>query len=137
MSARVAAFVAGLLFGIGLYTAQMVNPNKVLAFLDIAGRWDPSLALVMGSAVLITGLGFPLVLRRSKPVWNDSFSLPMRRDIDRPLLLGAALFGIGWGMAGYCPGPAIAALLINPAEAVPFVLAMLLGARVQSRQSRR
>lgn len=133
MSARVAAFVAGLLFGIGLYAAQMVNPDKVLAFLDIAGRWDPSLALVMGSAVLITGLGFPLVLRRSKPVWSDSFSLPMRRDIDRPLLLGATLFGIGWGMAGYCPGPAIAALLIHPAEAIPFLLAMLAGGWAQAR----
>lgn len=133
MSSRVAAFVAGLLFGIGLYTAQMVNPDKVLAFLDIAGGWDPSLALVMGSAVLITGLGFPLVLRRSKPVLGDSFSLPMRRDIDRDLLTGAALFGVGWGIAGYCPGPAIAALLIHPAEAIPFLLAMLAGGWAQAR----
>jgi len=133
MSSRVAAFVAGLLFGIGLYTAQMVNPVKVLAFLDIAGRWDPSLALVMGAAVLITGLGFPLVLRRSKPAWGDSFSLPMRRDIDRDLLSGAALFGVGWGIAGYCPGPAIAALLIHPTEAIPFLLAMLAGGWAQAR----
>lgn len=137
MSARVAAFVAGLLFGIGLYTAQMVNPVKVLAFLDIAGRWDPSLALVMGAAVLITGLGFPLVLRRSKPLWGNNFTLPTRRDIDRDLLAGAALFGIGWGIAGYCPGPAIAALLIHPTEAIPFLLAMLAGGWAQARRVQR
>ena len=137
MRSLVAAFIAGLLFGIGLYVDQMINPEKVLAFLDISGRWDPSLALVMGAAVGVTTLGFPMVFRRGKPLWEASFSLPTYHDIDRPLLLGATLFGIGWGMAGFCPGPAIAALLINPAEAVPFVLAMLLGARVQSRQSHR
>ena len=136
MSSRVAAFMAGLLFGIGLYVAQMVNPNKVLSFLDIAGRWDPSLALVMGSAVLVTGLGFPLALRRGKPLWGDGFTLPTRRDIDRDLLVGAALFGIGWGIAGYCPGPAIAALLIHPSEAIPFVVAMLVGGWAQARRAR-
>lgn len=136
MRSLTASFIAGLLFGIGLYVAQMVNPDKVLAFLDVSGQWDLSLALVMGAAVSVTALGFPVVFRRGKPLWSDTFSLPAHHDIDRPLLLGAALFGIGWGMAGYCPGPAIAALLINPAEAVPFVLAMLLGARVQSRQFR-
>jgi len=137
MRSLVAAFIAGLLFGIGLYVAQMVNPEKVLAFLDISGRWDPSLALVMGAAVGVTALGFPLVFRRGKPLWAAGFSLPTYHDIDRPLLLGAALFGIGWGIAGYCPGPAVAALLIHPAEAVPFVLAMLGGAWVQSRTFRR
>lgn len=137
MRTLAAAFIAGVLFGIGLYVAQMVNPEKVLAFLDVGGRWDPSLALVMGAAVGVTALGFPRVLRGEKPLWAARFSLPADHDIDRPLLLGAGLFGLGWGMAGYCPGPAVAALLIQPAEAVPFVLAMLGGAWVQSRTVRR
>ncbi|MDY6957276.1 MAG: DUF6691 family protein [Pseudomonadota bacterium] len=135
MRALAAAFVAGLLFGIGLFVAQMVNPHKVIAFLDVPGDWDPSLALVMGSAVLVTAVGFPLVFRRGSPFWAPTFSLPADHDIDRSLLGGAALFGIGWGIAGYCPGPAVAALLINPAEAIPFVAAMLLGAWTQSRRT--
>jgi uncharacterized membrane protein YedE/YeeE len=136
MKSLMAAFAAGLLFGMGLFVAQMVNPHKVLAFLDLAGHWDPSLALVMGAAVGVTALGFPKVLGRKKPLWEPAFSLPIYRDIDRDLLSGAALFGIGWGIAGYCPGPAIAALLINPAEAIPFVLAMLAGAWTQGYRAR-
>lgn len=135
MKSLAAAFVAGLLFGIGLFVAQMVNPHKVIAFLDVPGGWDPSLALVMGSAVLVTAVGFPRVFRRGGPLWASTFSLPDYHDIDRNLLGGAALFGIGWGIAGYCPGPAVAALLINPAEAIPFVAAMLLGAWMQSRRT--
>ncbi|NCU00718.1 DUF6691 family protein [Candidatus Macondimonas diazotrophica] len=135
MRALAAAFVAGLLFGIGLFMAQMVNPHKVIAFLNVRSDWDPSLALVMGSAVLVTAVGFPLVFRRRSPLWASTFSLPDYHDIDRRLLGGAALFGIGWGIAGYCPGPAVAALLINPAEAIPFVAAMLLGAWMQSRRT--
>ena len=128
MKARVAALISGILFGLGLTVSRMVNPKKVLGFLDVAGQWDPSLLLVMGGGVLVTVLSFPWIQRRGRPLWAERFSLPTRSDIDRNLLLGAALFGIGWAIAGYCPGPAIAALLINPAEAVPFVLAMLLGA---------
>ncbi|HMW15791.1 MAG: YeeE/YedE family protein [Pseudomonadales bacterium] len=133
MKARVAALISGILFGLGLTVSQMVNPQKVLGFLDVAGQWDPSLLLVMGGGVLVTVLSFPWIQRRGRPLWAERFSLPTRSDIDRNLLLGAALFGIGWAIAGYCPGPAIAALLINPAEAVPFVLAMLLGAWLQPR----
>ncbi|HMW84018.1 MAG TPA: YeeE/YedE family protein [Pseudomonadales bacterium] len=133
MKARVAALISGILFGLGLTVSQMVNPKKVLGFLDVAGQWDPSLLLVMGGGVLVTVLSFPWIQRRGRPLWAERFSLPTRSDIDRNLLLGAALFGIGWAIAGYCPGPAIAALLINPAEAVPFVLAMLLGAWLQPR----
>jgi len=133
MKARVAALISGILFGLGLTVSQMVNPQKVLGFLDVAGQWDPSLLLVMGGGVLVTVLSFPWIQRRGRPLWAERFSLPTRSDIDRNLLLGAALFGSGWAIAGYCPGPAIAALLINPAEAVPFVLAMLLGAWLQPR----
>lgn len=133
MKARVAALISGILFGLGLTVAQMVNPQKVLGFLDVAGQWDPSLLLVMGGGVLVTVLSFPWIQHRGRPLWAERFSLPIRSDIDRNLLLGAVLFGIGWAIAGYCPGPAIAALLINPAEAVPFVLAMLLGAWLQPR----
>ncbi len=133
MKARLAALISGILFGLGLTVSQMVNPQKVLGFLDVAGQWDPSLLLVMGGGVLVTVLSFPWIQRRGRPLWAERFSLPTRSDIDRNLLLGAALFGIGWAIAGYCPGPAIAALLINPAEAVPFVLAMLLGAWLQPR----
>lgn len=133
MKARVAALISGILFGLGLTVSQMVNPQKVLGFLDVAGQWDPSLLLVMGGGVLVTVLSFPWIQRRGRPLWAERFSLPTRSDIDRNLLLGAVLFGIGWAIAGYCPGPAIAALLINPAEAVPFVLAMLLGAWLQPR----
>lgn len=133
MKSLVAAGISGILFGLGLTVAQMVNPQKVIGFLDVAGRWDPSLALVMGGGVLVTALSFPWIQGRGQPLWATRFSLPTRRDIDRNLLLGAALFGIGWGIAGYCPGPAIAALVIHPSEAIPFVLAMLAGAWLQPR----
>ncbi|MGB5234587.1 MAG: DUF6691 family protein [Candidatus Macondimonas sp.] len=133
MKVLAAALISGILFGFGLTVAQMVNPQKVIAFLDVAGHWDPSLALVMGGGVLVTALSFPWILGRGRPLWAPDFSLPIHHGIDRDLLLGAALFGIGWGIAGYCPGPAIAALLIHPAEAIPFVLAMLAGAWLQPR----
>ncbi len=126
-----AASISGVLFGLGLSVAQMVNPRKVIAFLDVTGSWDPSLALVMGGGVLVTALLFPWIQRRRQPLWASRFNLHTGAAIDRKLLIGAILFGIGWGIAGYCPGPAIAALLIHPAEAIPFVLAMLAGAWLQ------
>jgi len=96
---------AGLLFGAGLLISGMANPAKVLNFLDVLGHWDPSLGFVMGGAVACTLIGYPLVQRRAQPVFNNSFQLPTRRDIDRPLVVGAVLFGTGWGVSGYCPGP--------------------------------
>lgn len=96
---------AGLLFGAGLLISGMANPAKVLNFLDVFGHWDPSLAFVMGGAVACTFVGFPLVQKRPHPIFNASFELPTRRDIDRPLIVGALLFGLGWGVSGYCPGP--------------------------------
>ena len=119
--------LAGLLFGLGLIVSMMVNPAKVLAFLDIAGAWDPSLAFVMGGALTVTLVGYRLVLRRPKPWLADSFALPTRRQIDRRLVAGAALFGIGWGMAGFCPGPAIVATVLLPETAIAFVAAMIVG----------
>jgi len=123
-----AALVGGLLFGAGLAVSQMVNPNKVLGFLDLAGPWDPSLALVMAGALAVTALGYRVLMaRRQAPLCDQRFYLPEKRVIDRPLLMGASLFGIGWGMAGYCPGPAVAALVINPREALLMLLGIGLG----------
>lgn len=104
------ALLSGLVFGVGLTVSQMTNPDKVLAFLDITGRWDASLAFVMIGALLVTVFSFRVVLRRAVPVAEHMFHVPTRQDIDRPLLMGAALFGIGWGMTGLCPGPAIAGI---------------------------
>lgn len=133
MKSLSAALISGVLFGLGLSVAQMVNPRKVIAFLDVTGSWDPSLALVMGGGVLVTALLFPWIQSCRQPLWAPRFNLPAGVVIDRKLLAGAILFGIGWGIAGYCPGPAIAALIIHPAEAIPFVFAMLVGAWLQPR----
>ncbi|MBI1391408.1 MAG: YeeE/YedE family protein [Alphaproteobacteria bacterium] len=121
------AFVAGVTFSLGLLISGMADPAKVLAFLDIAGNWDPSLALVMASAVTINFIGLRIVTRRARPLLAEAFSIPARRDLDRELIAGAAVFGVGWGLAGLCPGPAIAALAIAPGSAAIFVGAMLAG----------
>jgi uncharacterized membrane protein YedE/YeeE len=127
MGRNLAALAAGLLFGLGLAVSQMVNPQKVQAFLDVTGDWDPSLALVMGGALAVTAIAFRLVLRRKTPVFGGSFALPAGGRIDRRLLAGAAIFGAGWGLAGYCPGPALAALSRPGVESIVFVIAMLAG----------
>lgn len=134
MSRRVvAAGLAGIVFGAGLQLAQMTDPRKVQNFLDLAGHWDPSLLFVLGCAVLVAGLGFRWVLRRPQPVLGDRFHLPTAQAVDRPLVLGSALFGLGWGLAGYCPGPAIASLGLGNPEALWVVPAMLAGAWWQRR----
>jgi uncharacterized membrane protein YedE/YeeE len=115
----ISAFGAGLLFGIGLWVSGMANPGKVLDFLDIAGNWDPSLLLVMGGAVAVTALAFRPLLKR-KPI-------DFKSSVDAQLLLGAATFGIGWGIGGYCPGPALTALSNLTAEVFVFVAAMIAG----------
>ncbi len=121
------ALGAGLLFGAGLYVAMMADPNKVLAFLDLAGAWDPSLALVMVGAIAVTAVGFAVSRRMQTSFSGQAFGWPTLGKPDLKLLGGAALFGIGWGMTGYCPGPGFAALAVNPAEAVPYLLAMVAG----------
>lgn len=117
----------GLLFGAGLVVSGMANPAKVLNFLDLFGTWDPSLAFVMGGAVLTAAVGYRLVLLRAKPLTDNSFHIPTRKDIDRRLIIGPVIFGIGWGLGGYCPGPGLAALGLGATGTLAFVPAMLLG----------
>tara|TARA_Y100000588_G_scaffold383694_1_gene473566 strand:- start:40 stop:483 length:444 start_codon:yes stop_codon:yes gene_type:complete len=124
------ALASGLVFGFGLALSQMINPAKVLGFLDIAGHWDPSLAFVMAGAVGVTLVSFRYVLKRKAPLYGRRFFVPARRDIDARLMAGAALFGAGWGLVGFCPGPALAALVYLKLETVVFVVAMLVGAAV-------
>lgn len=131
-----AALLAGTLFGLGLAISQMINPRKVLAFLDLAGDWDPSLAFTMGGALLVTATGYRLVLRRPGPVLAASFHLPAKTTVDWRLLAGAALFGVGWGLGGYCPGPAISALALGTAEPWIFIVAMLAGGWIAPRLRR-
>jgi uncharacterized membrane protein YedE/YeeE len=122
-----AQLIIGWLFGIGLVVSGMIDPAKVLNFLDLAGSFDPSLALVMAGAVTVTALGFRAVLARETPVFAASFHLPGRKAVDRPLLAGAAIFGIGWGLSGLCPGPAISSLGLGAPGVLVFVPAMLVG----------
>jgi uncharacterized membrane protein YedE/YeeE len=126
-----AALGAGTVFGVGLAVAQMTDPRKVLGFLDIAGAWDASLLFVMGGGAALAMAGYFLVLKRPAPVWDAAFHLPTRTAIDRPLLIGSALFGIGWGLAGYCPGPAISSLGLGHAEALWFLPALFAGFALQ------
>lgn len=127
MRQRFFEFAAGLLFGLGLILAGMTDPGKVQGFLDLAGAWDPSLAFVMGGAVLVSFFAFALARRRTSNFLGGAMQLPGRRDIDRPLVVGSLVFGIGWGLAGFCPGPALVALGAGHWQALVFVLAMLAG----------
>lgn len=120
-------FLAGLIFSAGLIVSGMINPEKVIGFLDLFGAWDPSLAFVMGGAVIVTAIGYKLVLDRPKPLLADSFSVPQRTDIDTALLAGPVLFGVGWGLVGLCPGPAFAAVVASPLATLPFFISMLAG----------
>jgi hypothetical protein len=121
------SLLAGLVFGFGLILSGMANPAKVLGFLDLFGRWDPSLSLVMGGAIAVTGVVFFLARRRTVSLLGAAISLPTARRIDRRLVGGGLLFGVGWGIAGFCPGPALVALGMGEGKAVVFVLAMLAG----------
>ena len=123
----VMSLMVGLLFGLGLILSGMSDPEKVLGFLDLAGRWDPSLAFVMGGAVLVGALVFPFATRRSRSILGDAMRLPTATRIDRRLVLGALTFGVGWGMAGYCPGPALASVAQGGIKPILFVIAMLAG----------
>jgi uncharacterized membrane protein YedE/YeeE len=121
------AALIGLIFGAGITLGGMINPAKVLNFFDVAGTWDPSLAFVMGTALIVTTIGYRLVWKRPAPVFEAKFQVPTRKDIDPALIGGAAVFGIGWGIAGFCPGGAIPALGLLEPQAFLFVGAMLAG----------
>ena len=128
-----AALFCGALFGLGLALSGMLDPTRVQGFLDITGAWDPSLAFVLGGAVTVMFLGLRLIGRLRRPAFDDRFHLPENRAIDRPLVLGSALFGIGWGIGGFCPGPAVAALSLGRLEPLLFVAFMLAGMIVHDR----
>lgn len=124
---KLTAFLAGLIFGLGLLLAGMANPAKVLGFLDLAGAWDPSLALVMAGAIAVALLPFTLAKKRQQSLLGLPMQLPNKREIDRRLIGGSLLFGIGWGIAGICPGPAVAILLTGHWQVLLFMAAMLIG----------
>jgi len=131
------ALMSGVLFGLGLALSGMVNPTKVLAFLDIAGAWDPTLAFVMTGALAVATPAFNIILKGSRPWFADAFVLPTKIDLDWRLVLGAALFGVGWGLGGLCPGPALADLVTARASIALFVAAMIIGMLVVDRLQRR
>jgi uncharacterized membrane protein YedE/YeeE len=124
---RVIEFVLGLTFGLGLLISGMTDPSKVQGFLDLAGLWDPSLAFVMGGGVMVGLLGFGLAKRKSLSLSGVPFHWPEATQIDRPLVLGSLMFGLGWGLAGFCPGPALVAMASGNDKAVVFVLSMMAG----------
>ena len=121
------SFLAGLVFGLGLIVSGMANPAKVLGFLDLGGRWDPSLAFVMGGAIAVGAVAFAVARRRTRSLLGAAMRLPAARAIDRRLVAGSVLFGIGWGVAGFCPGPGLVAAGMGEAKALVFVAAMLAG----------
>lgn len=137
MARLVWALASGLLMGCGLLMSGMADPATVLGFFDVAGTWNPSLAFVMGGGLAVTWAGYRLCLRRAAPVCASGFQVPTRRDVDARLIGGAAIFGIGWGIAGYCPGPAITAAAAGLAQGAWFVLAMLVGMAAWGGLSRR
>ncbi len=127
MKHNILALISGLLFGLGLCVSEMASPTKVFNFLDISGNWDPSLMLVMGGAVGVTMLAFRLVLKRQTPIFSADFKLPGSSSVDNRLLLGASLFGVGWGLIGYCPGPVITALGFGLTYPLFAMIAMIAG----------
>lgn len=133
----IASYLVGLTFGFGISLSGLANPAKVLNFFDVTGTWDPSLAFVMGGALLVTALGYRFVLRAPSPLFDTRFLIPTKTDLDTGLIGGAALFGVGWGIAGFCPGGALPALGTGKAEVFVFVAAVILGiwiARVLQRR---
>ena len=127
LAQNLVALGSGLVFGLGLGFSQMIDPQRVKGFLDLAGAWDPTLAFVMGGAVAVTLVAFRFVLRQPVPLLGGKFYLPTRNDIDRPLVFGAVIFGAGWGLGGYCPGPAIAAVGLGSINPLLFIAAMVAG----------
>ena len=134
---RMIEFVLGLLFGLGLLISGMTDPSKVLGFLDLSGTWDPSLVFVMGGGVMVGVLGFAWAKKRSTSLSGQAFQWPDLVHIDRPLVLGSLMFGVGWGLAGFCPGPALVSMAAGHDKALVFVLAMVAGMSLQDRLKKR
>ncbi|MGV2104035.1 YeeE/YedE family protein [Rhizobium sp. 21-4511-3d] len=128
-----AALASGIVFGLGLSLSGMLNPVRVQGFLDVFGNWDPSLAFVLGGAVAIAFVGVQVMKKMRHPAFDDSFHVPTNRRIDAPLVIGSALFGLGWGIGGFCPGPAVASLSVGIPQTALFVVAMLIGMTVYDR----
>jgi uncharacterized protein len=137
MKQNLVVLISGIFFGLGLGLSQMINRERVLGFLDVTGVWDPTLLFVLSGAVAVTVIAFRFVLRLPHPFYDNQFHLPTHKDIDRPLVVGAAIFGIGWGIAGYCPGPSITALVLGIWNPVLFVVAMIAGSLTYKWYSKR
>lgn len=133
MNRELSALVAGLIFGAGLTLSEMTDRHRVLGFLDVTGDWDPTLLFVMGGAVLVTLVTFRFVLSRPGPVLEQQFHLPSKKNVDPPLIIGAVLFGIGWGVAGYCPGPGLASLTALTLNPYVFCFALIAGSLLAKR----
>jgi uncharacterized protein len=133
---RLIAFAAGLLFGLGLILSGMTDPGKIIGFLDLAGAWDPSLGLVMFGAVLVGAFAFAVARKRTTSFLGSAMQLPRREDIDGRLVIGSSVFGIGWGLAGFCPGPALVAAGAGHLQAIVFVLSMFAGMALHELSSR-
>ena len=132
----ITALATGLIFGLGLILSGMTDPSKVIGFLDLAGRWDPSLAFVMGGAILVGVVAFRFAKGREKSLLGDVMRLPTARQVDRRMVLGSLAFGAGWGLAGYCPGPALVAVAQGGIQPLIFVAAMLVGMAIYEIQDR-
>ena len=133
---QMVAFLIGAVFGGGLYLAGMTNPSKIVNFLDIAGTWDPSLIFVMGGGIPVAAIGFFILKKREKPLIFEEIQVPTHGVIDRPLVIGSVLFGVGWGVSGLCPGPAFASVLLEPAIIIPYLMALILGSLAYDRIQR-
>jgi hypothetical protein len=126
------SLIVGCIFGLGLAFGGMLDPSKVVGFLNIFGAWDPSLAFVMMGGIMVNAAGYLILIRGKKPIFTEKFHLPDNIFIDRRLIVGSAIFGVGWGLAGLCPGPVVGSLFLNPNSIVPFSLIMLVGLKIGS-----
>ena len=127
MASKIVSFISGIIFGVGLSVSNMINPEKVLGFLDIFGLWDPSLIFVMLGAIIISAPVFFLFRSKNKPLFADNFTMPTLKSIDKNIIIGSSIFGVGWGMVGFCPGPAISSLALLNTYSLFFVLSLLGG----------
>ena len=127
------SLIVGCIFGLGLAFGGMLDPSKVVGFLNIFGAWDPSLAFVMMGGIMVNAAGYLILIRGRKPIFTEKFHLPDNIFIDRRLIVGSAIFGVGWGLAGLCPGPVVGSLFLNPNSIVPFLLIMLVGLKIGSQ----